>query len=85
MAVKAGWRGRFFEDFEVGDIYEHPLGQTVTTTDNAWFTLLIQNTAAVHFTKRECRVPRKLTLRASLRDDGNRIGLVVTEPLEGRE
>lgn len=49
MAVKAGWRGRFFEDFEVGDVYEHPLGRTVTTTDNSWFTLLTQNTAPVHF------------------------------------
>ena len=49
MAKKEGWRGRFFEDFEVGDIYEHPLGRTVTTTDNLWFTLLTQNTAPVHF------------------------------------
>jgi itaconyl-CoA hydratase len=49
MAVKKGWRGRFFEDFEVGDVYEHPLGRTVTTTDNVWFTLLSQNTAPVHF------------------------------------
>ena len=49
MAVREGWRGRFFEDFEVGDVYEHPLGRTVTTTDNAWFTLLTQNTAPVLF------------------------------------
>jgi itaconyl-CoA hydratase len=49
MAVKEGWRGRFFEDFEVGDVYEHPLGRTVTTTDNIWFTLLSQNTAPIHF------------------------------------
>lgn len=21
-----GWRGRFFEDMEVGDVYKHPLG-----------------------------------------------------------
>ena len=49
MAVKEGWRGRFFEDFEVGDVYEHPLGRTITTTDNIWFTLLSQNTAPVHF------------------------------------
>ncbi len=49
MTVKEGWRGRFYEDFEVGDIYRHPLGRTVTTTDNAWFTLLTQNTAAIHF------------------------------------
>jgi itaconyl-CoA hydratase len=49
MVVKESWQGRFFEDFEAGDIYEHPLGRTVTTTDNMWFTLLTQNTAAVHF------------------------------------
>jgi acyl dehydratase len=49
MSIKEGWRGRFFEDFEVGDIYRHPLGRTVTTTDNIWFTLLTQNTAPIHF------------------------------------
>src|SRR5918911_3285639 len=48
MAVREGWRGRFYEDFQVGDIYEHPLGRTVTTTDNIWFTLLTQNTAPIH-------------------------------------
>jgi acyl dehydratase len=48
-AVRAGWKGRFFEDFEVGDVYEHPLGRTVLATDNAWFTLLTQNTAPLHF------------------------------------
>ena len=48
MAIKEGWRGRFFEDFEVGDVYEHPFGRTVTTTDNLWFTLLTQNTAPIH-------------------------------------
>jgi acyl dehydratase len=47
--VKEGWKGRFFEDLEVGDVYEHPLGRTVTTTDNIWFTLLSQNTAPIHF------------------------------------
>ena len=45
MAVKEGWRGRFYEDFEVGEVYRHPLERTVTMTDNDWFTLLAQNTA----------------------------------------
>ena len=49
MAKKEGWSGRFYEDFEVGDVYEHPLGRTVTTTDNIWFTLLTQNSAPIHF------------------------------------
>ena len=47
--VKQGWTGRVFEDFEVGDIYEHPLGRTVLAADNAWFTLLTLNTNPVHF------------------------------------
>jgi acyl dehydratase len=49
MAVKEGWKGRFYEDFEVGDTYRHPLGRTVTQVDNIWFTLLTQNTAPIHF------------------------------------
>ncbi len=49
MPEKEGWRGRFFEDFAVGDVYQHPLGRTVLPTDNAWFTLLTQNTAPIHF------------------------------------
>lgn len=46
---KDGWRGRFYEDFEVGDIYRHPLGRTITSGDNIWFTLLTQNSAPIHF------------------------------------
>ncbi len=49
MSVREGWQGRFFEDFEVGDVYRHGLGRTVTQADNIWFTLLTQNTARVHF------------------------------------
>jgi itaconyl-CoA hydratase len=49
MVTHTGWQGRYFEDFVVGDVYEHPLGRTVTTTDNIWFTLLTQNTASTHF------------------------------------
>ena len=48
MALKGGWSGRFFEDFTVGDVYQNPLGRTVTAIDNIWFTLLTQNTARVH-------------------------------------
>ncbi len=49
MTVKPGWEGRVFEDFQVGDVYVHPLGRTITSTDNAWFTLLTLNTNPVHF------------------------------------
>ncbi|WCN79612.1 MaoC family dehydratase [Micromonospora sp. LH3U1] len=49
MGLKQGWTGRFFEDFEIGDVYQHPLGRTVTETDNTWFTLLTMNTNEMHF------------------------------------
>jgi acyl dehydratase len=49
MTVREGWQGRFYEDFEVGDVYRHGLGRTITQADNIWFTLLTQNTARVHF------------------------------------
>lgn len=42
------WKGRFYEDFGVGDIYYHPMARTVSTVDNQWFTLLTQNTAKTH-------------------------------------
>jgi itaconyl-CoA hydratase len=43
-----GWDGRYFEDFTEGDVYRHPLGRTITSTDNSWLTLLTQNTAPLH-------------------------------------
>ncbi len=49
MTVREGWQGRFFEDFEIGDIYKHGLGRTIIQADNIWFTLLTQNTARLHF------------------------------------
>ncbi len=49
MGMKPGWQGRVYEDFEVGDVYQHPLGRTILPADNSWFTLLTQNTNPVHF------------------------------------
>lgn len=49
MAVKQGWTGRVWEDFEAGDVYEHPLGRTVIPADNVWFSCLTMNTNPIHF------------------------------------
>jgi len=49
MEIKPGWQGRVFEDFVPGDIFEHPLGRTITQADNIWFTLLTVNTNPIHF------------------------------------
>ncbi len=49
MTKKEGWAGRVYEDFEIGDVYRHPLGRTIIAADNIWFTLLTQNSNAIHF------------------------------------
>ena len=41
--------GRYFEQFEVGDIYEHRPGRTISEADNTWFTLLTMNQHLLHF------------------------------------
>ncbi len=46
-----GWRGRFLEDFNVGDVYRCRLGRTVTETENIQFTLLTNNTNQIHFNR----------------------------------
>ena len=41
--------GRYFEDFRVGDTYEHRPGRTISEADNTWFTLLTMNQHPIHF------------------------------------
>jgi len=40
-----GW----FEDFQVGDVYRHARGKTVTEMDNVLITNMVMNTADAHF------------------------------------
>ena len=49
MTEDTGTAGRCYEDFEVGLIMRHPLGRTVTATDNTWFALMTVNTNPIHF------------------------------------
>ena len=41
--------GRYLEDFNVGDVYEHRPGRTISESDNTWFTLITMNQHPVHF------------------------------------
>lgn len=43
--------GNYFEDFVVGDVYEHPRGRTVTNFDNYAITHMSLNTAQAHFNR----------------------------------
>ena len=48
-AAPKAWRGRFYEDFDVGDVFHSRFGRTITETDNVWFTCLTMNTNQIHF------------------------------------
>lgn len=41
--------GRTYDEFVVGDVYEHRPGRTITEADNVWFTLLTMNQHPLHF------------------------------------
>ena len=41
--------GRCYEDYTVGEVLRHPLGRTITETDNIWFTNLTLNMNPLHF------------------------------------
>lgn len=40
--------GRYYEEFTVGDRYEHQPGRTISETDNTWFSLLTMNQNPLH-------------------------------------
>ena len=49
MTVHEAQLGRFFDDFVVGDVYQHPIGRTISEADSTWFTQLTCNTNQNHF------------------------------------
>ena len=47
--------GLFFEDFAVGDTFQHPIRRTITEADNVFFSALTHNPAALHLDAEYCR------------------------------
>ena len=41
-------RGLWLEEMEVGAVYKHAPGRTLTEADNTWFTAVTMNTQALH-------------------------------------
>ncbi len=41
--------GRYYDDFTVGDVYEHRPGRTILDADNTGFTLMTMNMHPLHF------------------------------------
>jgi itaconyl-CoA hydratase len=42
-------RGNYYEDFVIGDVYEHARGKTMEALENVLLTNLVLNTAQLHF------------------------------------
>jgi acyl dehydratase len=42
-------RRRYFEDFTIGEAFDHPRGKTVSEVDGVLLTNLVMNTAQSHF------------------------------------
>lgn len=47
--------GRWFEQFEVGQVFEHEIRRTVTEADNMWFSNATYNPAAIHIDAEYCK------------------------------
>ena len=47
--------GLFFEEFRVGQVFEHPIRRTITETDNVLFSTMTHNPAPLHIDEEYCR------------------------------
>ena len=47
--------GLYFEEFEVGQIFDHAITRTVTEMDNVLFTALTHNPAKLHLDEEYCK------------------------------
>ena len=47
--------GKWFDDLEIGQIFQHPIRRTLTETDNILFTSLTHNPAQLHLDAEYCK------------------------------
>jgi acyl dehydratase len=47
--------GLYFEEFEVGHIFQHAIRRTITEMDNVMFTAMTHNPAALHLDEEYCK------------------------------
>ena len=46
--------GRWFEQFSVGQTFDHEIRRTVTEADNMWFSNATYNPASIHIDAEYC-------------------------------
>ena len=47
--------GLYFEEFSVGQMFDHALRRTITEADNVWFSALTHNPAPLHLDAEYCK------------------------------
>jgi acyl dehydratase len=47
--------GLFYEEFQVGQVFDHAIRRTITETDNVIFSTMTHNPAALHLDEEYCR------------------------------
>jgi acyl dehydratase len=47
--------GLYFEELQVGQVFQHPIRRTITETDNVWFSAITHNPALLHLDEEYCR------------------------------
>jgi acyl dehydratase len=47
--------GLYFEEFQLGQVFDHPIRRTITETDNVMFSTMTHNPAPLHLDEEYCR------------------------------
>ncbi|MBV1901160.1 MAG: MaoC family dehydratase [Kordiimonadaceae bacterium] len=77
--------GKYFEEFVVGEIIQHPVRRTISEYDNVMFTTMTMNPAAIHLDAEYCRTETEFgkPLVNSILTLGIMVGITVYETTLG--
>ncbi|HET7333916.1 MAG TPA: MaoC family dehydratase [Rhizomicrobium sp.] len=77
--------GLYFEEFSIGQMFQHPIRRTVTEADNVFFSAMTHNPAQLHLDEEYCRTETEFGERLvnSLFTLGLMIGISVGETTLG--
>ncbi|MEQ9152570.1 MAG: MaoC family dehydratase [Parvibaculum sp.] len=48
--------GLYYDELEIGQVFQHGVRRTVTEADNVWFSTVTCNPAAIHIDEEYCRL-----------------------------
>lgn len=55
--------GKWFDELEVGQTFDHPIRRTITETDNVLFTTMTHNPAQLHLDEEYCKAETEFGTR----------------------